>query len=53
MPKLQFIRFDEGDFIYKTKEPAQEMLFVVKGEIGLCVRSLIGQVKVYKTIEEG
>ena len=29
------------------------MWFVVKGEIGLCVRSLIGQVKVYKTIDEG
>ena len=53
VPKLQFNRHDEGDFIYKAKEPAHEMQFVVNGEIGLCVRSKIGQVKVYRNIYEG
>ena len=53
VPKMQFNRFDEGDFIYKSKEPAHEMQFVVKGEIGLCVRSNLGQVKVYRTVYEG
>ena len=42
VPKLKFYRFETDDYIYKKNDAAIEMYFVVKGEVGLAVKTTFG-----------
>ena len=50
VPKLKFYRFDEDDYIYKVQEAASEMYFLLKGEVGIGVKKMVGQIIYYLEI---
>ena len=47
-PKLKFYRFDANDYIYQLNELANEMYFVVKGEVSLSIINNEGRVINYR-----